>query len=177
MGKYSLRSFDPNRVTVTVAGQTMVGFSDEKVTVERANNAWELVIGSDGEGTRIKSNDKSGTITFNLQQTSPSNDFLSALFYVDETSSAGVVPIVIKDNSGTTLITAPLAFIENMPSSTFSKTQNDRTWVFRTNQIEFYLGGNDAALVESSGQALGDIRDAYNKANPNNPLKWPPSNT
>lgn len=173
----TLRSFDPNRVTVSVAGQTLVGFSDDKVVVERANNSWELVVGSDGESTRVKSNDRSGTITINLQQTSPSNDFLSAIFYVDEVSSAGVVPITIKDNSGTTLVVAPLAFLENMPSATFSKSQNDRSWVFRSNQIEYYLGGNDAALTESQPQSFGDIRATYDALNPNDKMKWPPSNT
>ena len=172
-GKYSLRSFDPNRVTVSVAGTAIVGFADDKVMVERANNSWELVVGADGEATRVKSNDKSGTITINLQQSSPSNDFLSAIFAVDEASAAGVVPIAITDKSGTTVVGAPLAFIEKLPEASFSKNQNDRSWVFRCNNLNYYLGGNDAALAEDEAGTLASIREAYNKANPTNPMKYP----
>ena len=172
-GKYSLRSFDPNRVTVTVAGTAIVGFADDKVMVERANNSWELIVGADGEATRVKSNDKSGSITINLQQSSPSNDFLSAIFAVDEAAASGVVPIVITDKSGTTVVGAPLAFIEKMLEASFSKNQNDRSWVFRCNNLNYYLGGNDSALAENEAADLASIRTAYNAANPSDPMKYP----
>lgn len=177
MGKHTLRAFDPYEVKVTVLGQPIVGFSDDKVMVERANNAWELVVGADGEATRVKSNDLSGTITITLQQTSPSNNLCSAIFQVDDKLSTGVVPISIQDNSGKTLVVAAKCYVEKMPDATFGKTHNDRVWVFRSNYIEYFLGGNDEADREQS--TYTNIKDFNAAASsiglkvPDSDPKWP----
>tara|TARA_B100000683_G_scaffold277527_1_gene336658 strand:+ start:4385 stop:5059 length:675 start_codon:yes stop_codon:yes gene_type:complete len=144
-----LRAFDPKAVKVTVAGVNLVGFSEEKVTVERANNAWELNVGCDGEATRVKSNDLSGTITVTLQQTSPSNDFLTTVFYNDQNNDE-CVKIEIVDSSGKSKIVADKAWVEKMPDATYAKAHSDRQWVFRTNNVGYYLAGNYESEVESN---------------------------
>ena len=153
MGVYNysgvLRAFDPKKVTVQVAGINIVGFSEDKVTVERANNAWELTVGCDGESTRVKSNDLSGTITLTLQQTSPSNDFLTTVFYNDQANNE-VVQVIITDTEGKSKIQANKAWIEKMPEGAYGKTQNDRQWVFRTNNIEYFMAGNYESAIETN---------------------------
>ena len=144
-----LRAFDPKSVKVTVAGVNLVGFSEEKVTVERANNSWELNVGCDGEATRVKSNDLSGTITVTLQQTSPSNDFLTTVFYNDQNNDE-CVKIEIVDSSGKSKIIADKAWVEKMPDATYAKAHSDRQWVFRTNNVGYYLAGNYESAVESN---------------------------
>ena len=136
-----LRAFDPKAVTVKVGGLQLVGFSEEKVTVERANNSWELTVGCDGESTRVKSNDLSGTITITLQQTSPSNDYLTSIFYADEEYDT-VTDIEVRDTSGRSQIIAAKAWCEKMPDATYGKNHSDRQWVFRTNNIQYSLAGN-----------------------------------
>ena len=144
-----LRAFDPKQVKVSVAGVNIVGFSEEKVTVERANNAWELNVGCDGEATRVKSNDLSGTITVTLQQTSPSNDFLTTVFYNDQNNDE-CVRIEIVDSSGKSKIIAEKAWVEKMPDATYAKAHSDRQWVFRTNNVGYYLAGNYESAVETN---------------------------
>jgi len=144
-----LRAFDPKSVKVTVAGVNIVGFSEEKVTVERANNSWELNVGCDGEATRVKSNDLSGTITLTLQQTSPSNDFLTTVFYNDQNNDE-CVKIEIVDSSGKSKIIADKAWVEKMPDATYAKAHSDRQWVFRTNNVGYYLAGNYESAVETN---------------------------
>ena len=98
--------------------------------------------GATGEATRVKSNDKSGTISITLQQSSPSNDDLSTIALADELSNTGLRPFLMKDNLGTTIYTAPTAFIEKIPAGGFGKTQKDRVWVIKTNNLIAFLGGN-----------------------------------
>jgi len=138
----SVRTFDPKEVSVIVGEYIIRGFSEDKITVARDNPGWELVVGADGEGTRVKSNDNSGTITITLQQASPSNDDLSTLANLDSLSNSGLRPFYMKDNLGTTIMTAATCFIEQIPEATFGKTQNDRAWVLKTDNLVQFLGGN-----------------------------------
>ena len=138
----SLQTFDPKEVSVIFGENIIRGFSESQVTVTRDNPAWEMVIGADGEATRVKSNDRSGTITITLQQSSPSNDDLSLIANADELSNAGLRPLYIKDNLGTSLFSAVTAYIEHIPEAAYGKTQNDRVWVIKTDNLIANLGGN-----------------------------------
>ena len=160
-----LRAFDPKQVKVRVANVNIVGFSEEKVTVERANNSWELNVGCDGEATRVKSNYLSGTITLTLQQTSPSNDFLTTVFYNDQNNDE-CVRIEITDTSGKSKIIAQKAWVEKMPDATYAKAHSDRQWVFRTNNVGYYLAGNYESKFETatttSPAGATDFKDVNN---------------
>jgi len=141
----SLFTFDPKELSIIAGPYIMRGFADNLVTVARTNTAYELVVGADGEGTRVKSNDRSGTITISLQQTSPSNDELSTLALADEATNSGLFPMLIKDNLGTTLFTADTCFIEKFPDAAFGKTVQTREWVIRTDTLLAFIGGNNVS--------------------------------
>lgn len=161
-----LYAFDPKQVDVTVMGQTIVGFGEEKVTVERSNPGWELTVGADGDATRVKSNDLSGTITITLQQTSPSNNLLSTLFEIDDQDNTGVVACMVKDNSGFTYVNAPKAYVEKLPEASFAKSHSDRVWVLRCHNITYFLGGNFEQLC----------RTGLKTTNNNKPVGGPSAN-
>lgn len=143
----AMYSYDPRQLSVICGGFIIRGFADTQVTITRTNAAWELVVGADGEATRVKSNDRSGTITFFLQQSSPSNDELSTLALLDELSNTGIFPLLIKDNLGSTVAVADTAFIEKFPDAAFGKTAQNREWVLRTDNLNVFLGGNDVAVA------------------------------
>jgi hypothetical protein len=138
----ALRTFDPKEVSVIVGEFIIAGFSEDQITVVRDNPAWEMVVGAGGEGTRVKSNDKSGTITITLQQASPSNDNLSSLALLDELSNTGLRPFFLKDNLGTTVYSAATVYVEQIPEAAFGKTQNDRVWTLKTDSLIQFLGSN-----------------------------------
>ena len=138
----ALRTFDPKEVSVIIGEFIIKGFSDEQITVSRDNPAWELIVGADGEGTRVKSNDRSGTITITLQQSSPSNDDLSTLALSDELSNTGLRPFYMKDSLGTSLFSAITCFVEQIPEAAYGKSANDRVWVLKTDNLIGFLGGN-----------------------------------
>lgn len=138
-----MKTYNPGEVQVIVGGVPLSGFADgTMVRVGRNNAAYEMAMGVDGEGTRAKSNDKSGFFEFELMQSSESNQHLSNLELADELSNGGLVPIMVKDGSGFSLHTAEQAFIEKSPDAEYAKTAGPRVWRFITDNLINYHGGN-----------------------------------
>lgn len=138
-----VKTYNPSDVTVIVAGIPIEGFADGTfITAERRNPAWNLAVGSDGEGARSYSSDKSGTITLTLMQTSASNDLLQQLFNADERTGDGVGPFLLVDRSGRTLIDAESCWISNQASAEFGREVANREWTIETEALNFNLGGN-----------------------------------
>ena len=139
----TVRQYDPAAVIVTIDSQDIAGFADGTfVTAARNNDIFTLTVGADGEATRAKSNDLSGRFTITLQQTSPSNDVLSALADADELSNQGVFAIQVADRSGNTLSSGERGWIVKKPDAGFGKETENREWIIETNELEHFVGGN-----------------------------------
>lgn len=138
-----VRTYDPALVTITFGNFDLGGFADGTfITVTRNNDIFSLTVGADGEGTRTKSNDRSGRFELVLQQSSPSNDILSEIAVQDEQSNGGVRPMQVKDNNGTSLSSGESVWIVKRPDSPFGKETDNRTWTFETNCLDHFVGGN-----------------------------------
>ena len=139
----SVKSYNAAEVSIIFAGIPLEGFADGTfVTAARNNDSFALTVGSDGEGARSKSNDKSGIVTLTLMQSSLSNDLLSAQALLDELSGDGIAPLLIKDLSGTTLVAAETAWIRKPSDVEFSKEITTREWIIETNALDIFVGGN-----------------------------------
>lgn len=139
----SVRTFDPKSVIVTIGGVPMSGYADGTfLEITADTQQWTKVIGADGFTTRVKSNDYGGVMTLTLSQSSPSNDVLSALLNVDKLSNAGVVPILIKDLSGTTVMFSASGWIQQFPDVTFGNEINNRAWILDLADMDILVGGN-----------------------------------
>lgn len=138
-----IRTFDPKEVSVIFGPYIITGFSETKCSVSRAEDAFSLVVGCDGESTRVRNYNRSGTVTLNLQQSSPSNDVLSGIALADEATNAGLMPLLIKDNNGSTLIEATTAYIQKIPDADFGKDASERAWTIMTDNLVVFLGGNE----------------------------------
>lgn len=138
-----VKTYDPKQVVVSVGGIPISGYADGTfVNVTRDEDAFTKRTGADGEASRAKSNNRGGSITVTLQQTSLSNDALSALALVDENTGDGVVPVIVKDVRGTTLCYSSAGWIKKMPDAEFSKEIQDREWVIDCADLRFNVGGN-----------------------------------
>lgn len=138
-----MKTYDPKLVVVIVGGVQITGFADGTfVTVRRNSDAWSLQMGVDGEGTRSKSNDKSGQIEIQLMQSSQSNVYLSNLALADELNNAGLVPAMVKDNGGSSLAVAEQAYIKKTPDGENAREAGPRTWVIETDNLQHFVGGN-----------------------------------
>lgn len=141
----ALSTYDPGQVDVILAGIPIDGFADGTfISAEQDEDSFSLTIGSSGEGARAKSRNESATITFTLLQTSSSNDALSALHNTDILSpnGDGIGPLLIKDNSGRTLISAQTAWIQKPPVAEYAREISNREWTIRTDKLLQFHGGN-----------------------------------
>lgn len=138
-----MRTYSPKKVQVIVGNHVCTGLAKGSfVVVEKKEDDFTTEVGSDGEGARTQSADESGSVTITLMQTSASNDVLSGLRDADKASGAAVFPLMIKDGSGRTIVTAAEAWIRKVPNSDFSDQKTDRPWIIDSAILIHKLGGN-----------------------------------
>ena len=138
-----VKTYDASKVAVIIGGFVMGGYADGSfINVEHDEDAFALQIGTDGEGTRSKTNNRAGTVTLTLQQGSDSNDVLSGFAAADQIGNSGLFPLLIKDGSGRTVHQATTAWIQKMPATEFGREAGQREWVIRTDELISFVGGN-----------------------------------
>jgi len=148
MAAGDLYLYDPDQILITVAGIPITGFADgEFCTIERDSDAFQDVVGTDGEVTRSKSNDGRATITIRLMQSSPTNTLLSALHNSDKNApgGVGVGPFYMQDLSnlvGGTLLVAEKCWIAKAPDSSWDRTPTEREWKIRVAKLDGLDGGS-----------------------------------
>ena len=135
--------YDPALVILIVGGSPMSGYADGTfLEVAFDEQQWNKVTGADGRTSRAKTNNRAGNITITLQQTSDSNDVLSGFMIADEATGDGVVPVLVKDNSGRTLAATSAAWVQQSPGQEYSKDVENREWVMDCAGIDMFVGGN-----------------------------------
>ncbi len=143
-GKFHV--YDPNEVSIMVCGIPIEGgFADGTyVEIDQDSNDFDDIVGTDGDVTRSKTNDRRGTVTITLMQSSEGNALLSALNNIDrkQSNGAGVGPLLIKDNQGTALYAGEKSWISKPPAAPFGKTAGPRAWTIRVADLERFDGGN-----------------------------------
>lgn len=138
-----MKTYDPQQVQVIVGGRLITGFAEDTfVEVERSEDMWSLKMGVDGEGTRSKSNNKSGQIRITLMSSSPSNAILQGFADADELNNGGLVPAMVKDGNGSDLALAEQAYIKKLPTLGKGKEIAGNQWVLETDVLKLNHGGN-----------------------------------
>jgi hypothetical protein len=67
---------------------------------------------------------------------------MSGIALLDDASNAGVLPFLMKDLNGTTLVTAENAWILKVPNVEYTRDATSRVWILQTNLLIVNLGGN-----------------------------------
>ena len=141
-----VHTFDPATVIVSIGGTPMSGLADGTfVMVSRDEDIFSKVSGADGEVSRAKSNNRSGSLTLTLMQTSMSNDVLSAIAVLDEISNTGIVPVFVKEIGTSTILMAGEGWVKKMPDVSYSKEIENREWVLDLAIVNMFEGGNPYA--------------------------------
>ena len=129
-------SYNPEKLIVTIGGVIVSGFSDGSFVIARPNEDESFIkIGADGAISKAENANRSGEVEIVLQQTSKSNDLLNAI-------GKSIIPIVITDLSGRSLIAATKCWRKSRPEMEFAKEIKDRKWVFFASDLVFFYGGN-----------------------------------
>jgi len=135
-------NYDPKKVTQIIAGQVLEGYSEgTMISVERNEDSAVLSIGSQGEGVRTISNNKSGRVTINLQQTSPSNGVLDAQRIALELSGGGIFSMLGKDNLSLDTWTGATSWVPKPATMEFSNEASNREWLVETDNLVLVIGG------------------------------------
>lgn len=139
-----VKTYASDRVAVTFGAHSVKGMTDGTfVSIEQMADGITSQAGADGEVARSMSADKRCKVTLTLQQTSQSNNVLSALHDADIASGGAMpLPLMIKDLRGDTLFMAGAAWIVKKPNSEFGKEVGSREWVFETASAVYSVGGN-----------------------------------
>jgi len=139
----SLKTFDPKQTVMIVGTKIISGFADGSyIKLIRNEPMFALKVGVDGEGTRAKSNNKSGRYEITLNQSSRSNDDLSAYAAADELDNSGAVPVLLKDGSGRMIASSLTGWVQKYPDVELAKESTMRTWIIESDEILIFIGGN-----------------------------------
>ncbi len=139
------KNYDPDQVTIAIAGIPIHGFADGSFcTITQEADAFSDVVGTDGEVTRSRTNDRRATCTVKLMQSSDSNDLLSALYNSDilGQNGAGVGAFLVRDRNGRALFTADACWVMKAPDVDFDRTATAREWTIRIAKLVRFDGGN-----------------------------------
>jgi hypothetical protein len=142
----SLRIYDIAANDIIVGA---IPVKDAIVSAEIAaeGDAFADEAGADGTVIRYATHENRATCTIVLKGSSEENAKLSALHALDKAASngAGVVPFLIRDNNGTTLISTDKAWIRSMATKTLAAAPGDTTWQIRLvldSPLSWVVGGN-----------------------------------
>lgn len=140
-----IKTYDPKRNMIIFGGKQLTGMAeDDMITIAPLGDGMQIFVGADGEVGRSIDPNSCFEVTVSLATTSKSNDFLSEIFNLDRKTGKGMMPLLIKDLSGSTLFAAAQAWIVNMPEASRGRQIDAQEWVFNTGAVEApIIGGND----------------------------------
>lgn len=138
-------NYSPDLITLTWGGIAFAGYADGTfVTAERDEDAYTKKTGATGAVVRVRSLNHGGSVKVVLQQSSYTNDLLTAAYVTDQSFGSFLTqPLMLKDLNGTTLIHCANAWIKKLPSIEFGKDLSNREWTFDCANIDtFVVGGS-----------------------------------
>lgn len=131
-------------VLIIFGASQLHGFSEEDmVAIKPHGEGTQIYVGADGEVGRSLDPDECLEVTIELAKTSESNDVLTNYYNLDRKTGKGLVPLMIKDLSGTTLVAAKQAWVTNVPEVKLGKKINSNSWTIHTGAAEVLFGGNN----------------------------------
>ena len=132
-----MKTYDPKKVIVIFGARQLKGMSEDSiVSIAPQGDGLQTYVGADGDVARSLDPDATYEVTVSLNTTSNSNDYLSNMYNYDRETGNGIAPLLIKDLAGTTLFSAPEAWVSNMPEASRDLTVDTQEWVFHTGQVE-----------------------------------------
>lgn len=144
-------SYDPKQVSLSLVFKTEAGLEVASVAlddyaegtfirVSRARPMWSKRVGATGAVTRSKSNDKSGSVTFTIEQGSRLNALLTAAAAADEENNAAIAALMLKDANGTPdsedLVTGKNAWLVGLPDMMKGSEAGTVEWVLDVDVLD-----------------------------------------
>ena len=138
-------TYNPKKNIIIYGAKQLTGFAeDDMITIKPLGDGMQIFSGADGEVGRSIDPNSTYEVTVSLATSSKSNDYLSNCFNKDRKTGNDMLPLIIKDLSGSTLFFAKQAWIKNFPESKRGRKISNQDWTFNTGQVDDpIIGGND----------------------------------
>lgn len=146
-------AFDASEVILLLGGYQPVGFAtDTKIVVSKTGDIVTPYSGTDGDTSLALQRNKLGTLTMSLQNTSESNEVLTAFHQQMYLTRVVAFPVYLQDPRGFGLVT--VGWIQSQPDMTVGSEIQSVDWV---------IGLKDATLnysdaLSTSANALNGIK-------------------
>jgi len=160
-------TYSPSDISITFAGVPIEGFSsDNVVRINRIDPIYTSKRAMDGSVSVTKQKYSKWQVSIFLAQSSESNDLLNGvqkLLFSSDIKELQYLPLIIKDNSGTTMFFAKDVWIEQLPELEFGQSLATREWVFMCNDVECIIGGNaeDLSGITEAVAVISLLQTAY----------------
>lgn len=140
----AIRTYSPRQMAVILGGVPITGFAEDTfINVSPSSETFTRSVGASGEVSRVEKADRTGNLALTLQQTSPSNEYLTGLHLADRQSLAGTFSLLIKDNNGNTVISAENAYIARLPDAEYNQEVGTREWLIEFDDMFATYGSNN----------------------------------
>jgi hypothetical protein len=138
-------TYDPKKNIIIYGGRQLTGFAeDDMITINPLGDGMQIYSGADGEVGRSVDPNRTFEVKVSLATSSKSNDYLSECYNKDRRTGSYMLPLTIKDLSGSTLFFAKQAWVQNFPESKRGRKIDNQDWTFNTGQVnDPVIGGND----------------------------------
>lgn len=162
-----LASYKPSSIVIAIShpnsntSHIVGGLSkDSLVSIEYPEAIWSEKTLNNGETVRTHSKDNTLRMTIHLDQTSASNDYLSAISKYDDkddTGLDGIFTCTFADKSSRTYAYSAECFVKRPMSYEFGSDTSVRDWIIVLTNADQYLGGSGKVdpELEASLATLG----------------------
>lgn len=155
-------TYSPIDVNASILGIDIEGFASETfINIDPDSPTFTYKRAMDGSSMAIINKFAAYNVKFTLQQSSPANTWLHLLFNLFKTHGIQfAMPILIRDNSGSTTFFAKDCWFDKEPSTSFASTIGNVEWSIRCNKGSYTIGGNGTAgnaadIIQAVTMALG----------------------
>jgi hypothetical protein len=138
------KNYDPGRITISFNGIQIQGFGpDTFVKCSRDEDTFTEQVGANGDVVRVRNRNRMGKVVITLQDSSPTNDQLSALAASDERTGLGYGALLVKDLNGNTLVQAANAWIKKPADVEYAAAAGTNEWTLAAAELEMTVGGEN----------------------------------
>lgn len=171
-----LASYRPSSIIIAISHPAtntshIVGgmAKDSMVSIEYPEAVWTEKVLNNGETVRTHSKDNTLRLTLHLDQTSASNDFLSALSKYDDkdlTGRDGIFTCTFADKSSRTFAYSAECFVKRPMTYEFGSDTSVRDWIIVLSNADQYLGGSgrvEPELLEALSALGVTVEDTWTR--------------
>ena len=121
------KTYDPKSVIAALGTHIAVGYGEGTfINIESKGDGVTSKTGCDGETVRSLDPIESYTVTITVLQNSPTVGWCQERYELDKATGDGMFPLLIQDQRGGMIFSAPHAWVVQPPSREFGKEAGER---------------------------------------------------